>query len=531
MTRSTLRQGVVAAVAASVALSAFSASAAGDPGDLDPAWSTDGLLIGEDPLTGEAADIRADGTLAIAGGTPSGWLHVMSLDSAGQPDLQFGFEGSVQLPSCRPAAELVLASDESIFALSPDCLVKLTPQGTLDQSFSNDGVVGLHLARDFALDQDERILVAQTENDLSGVAVTRIEETGRVDLNFGDEGTALLDLGSYEGVALDTVGSEAVVAALDSGELAVFRLDQMGTPDELWGADGLATLDTDNVIAIGDVTALESGAVAVTGPYGFDYSLSYAARFDSTGDPDATFSGDGIETFNLPGFDDEHSLAAQEDGKLLMAGHWSYFCPGSAGPFCMWQRNTTLVRLTTAGQLDPTFGTGGFLALDIDGFDQGNEVIVDDETAYVVGSAQGRCCNREQELPHHILVARHLLEDSGSDFDADGVSVDECPTRFAQTDNGCPSYARTIEIDSKRVNRRSLKVELHLESQAEACVVPANTRLERKKKGHWIEIAEGNPIGTDYEIKRPGRGPFRVVLPAEKTEDVGRCLPAPPVKL
>jgi uncharacterized delta-60 repeat protein len=69
-----------------------------------------------------------------------------------------------------------------------------------------------------------------------------------------------------------------------------------------------------------------------------------AARYNLDGTLDTSFNGTGIALTSVAGF--PYSAAAQPDGRLLVVGN---------GPL--------LVRFTTDGKLDSTFGTGGVVSL------------------------------------------------------------------------------------------------------------------------------------------------------------------------
>lgn len=79
-----------------------------------------------------------------------------------------------------------------------------------------------------------------------------------------------------------------------------------------------------------------------------DFAL---ARYTSGGALDTSFGvgGAAILNFGTESHDEASSVALQADGKIVVAGHSNY----------LWSANFTLVRYTSAGVLDASFGSGG----------------------------------------------------------------------------------------------------------------------------------------------------------------------------
>ena len=97
------------------------------------------------------------------------------------------------------------------------------------------------------------------------------------------------------------------------------------------------------------------------GSGGADFGI---VRFNADGSSDLTFGGDGVvrydfgeggdvsATFDGGDWDQPYDLLIQPDGKILIAGYTGI----SAN---VLQPQAFLVRLTTAGLADPSFGTNG----------------------------------------------------------------------------------------------------------------------------------------------------------------------------
>jgi uncharacterized delta-60 repeat protein len=96
-----------------------------------------------------------------------------------------------------------------------------------------------------------------------------------------------------------------------------------------------------------------AGYVTGQGTNYYDFRIT---RYQANGQFDSTFGSGGSITTDISGQRDIPEVAVvQPDGKILVAGI------GYNGPNFDW----VLARYTSAGQLDPTFGNGGKLALDM----------------------------------------------------------------------------------------------------------------------------------------------------------------------
>src|SRR5262249_53663986 len=97
--------------------------------------------------------------------------------------------------------------------------------------------------------------------------------------------------------------------------------------------------------------ALQSdGTILAVGRSGTDVAL---ARYMPDGSLDATFGSGGRVVTNLGSTDVARAVAVQSDGKIVIAG-------ASGGDFA-------LVRYTTDGSLDTSFGAGGTVLTDFGG--------------------------------------------------------------------------------------------------------------------------------------------------------------------
>ncbi|NUM46498.1 MAG: tandem-95 repeat protein [Anaerolineales bacterium] len=166
------------------------------------------------------------------------------------------------------------------------------------------------------------------------------------------------------------------------------------------------------------------GKMVVVGSTDNDFAL---VRYTSAGNPDATFSGDGIVTTSIgPLADVAYAVALQTDGKIVVAGS------SDNGTFDIF----ALARYTTSGTLDATFGTGGVVTTTIAGARASASALViqPDGKIVVTGDANGV-----------FTVVRYTSTGAlDATFDTDGIAT----TTFGNTDQ---ATALTLQPDGKIV--------------------------------------------------------------------------------
>jgi uncharacterized delta-60 repeat protein len=145
----------------------------------------------------------------------------------------------------------------------------------------------------------------------------------------------------------------------------VFRYNSDGSPDTSFGSGGVASTPVGVGDALVQGVALQSDgkivvagwAIASTRPF-TDYAFA-TARFTTSGALDTTFGNGGIvitniksATGNLPGEDRATAVALDVNGKIVVSGF-------SEQGGTVYTEDIAVVRYTTTGTLDATFGSGG----------------------------------------------------------------------------------------------------------------------------------------------------------------------------
>ncbi len=402
----------------------MSAAAAGQ---FDPAFGTGGTATAGDPAISAgyalAQAVQPDGKVVVetyspATPTTTTVIHLTRFNANGTLDASFGTGGVAsdgQLPAgvtklglidYEQAESVLVQSDGKLLvtgtavddksAAMPERFyaVRFNADGTVDPTFNSSAAFGFTFDKGGATQDDvvwsaalgpdgKAYLVGRDNNDL---AVLRLNTDGSVDTTYGDHGGELrLTSAPTEADVKAVVDSSGrlVIAGTDvdgstgTSRFAVTRLRSNGSQDPTFANYGVAlssaTPENEYLNAAG--VALDAAGDIVVDAFGStdvdqQYTTAYAAaRFTPAGAPDATFGGgtgvvvgapvgDQQTTPSaVPTYDKVTGLAVQSDGRLLLTS-WNYQnVDGSYGGLGF------VTRLTAAGGLDASFGTGGVVDL------------------------------------------------------------------------------------------------------------------------------------------------------------------------
>ncbi len=189
-------------------------------------------------------------------------------------------------------------------------------------------------------------------------------QSGSLDPSFGSGGKVLAAIGNYGGDnAVLQPNGDIVVSVGEYALFAVARFLPNGKLDTSFGDGGVATaapamiggqavydansqslaLQSNGDIVVGGIVSSQSG----TSGFG-------VVRFTSTGAGDSSFgSGGGVATAISRGLTEAPALLVQSNGEIL-AGGWTLQATYRSETI-----TGSVVRYTSSGHLDTTFGSGG----------------------------------------------------------------------------------------------------------------------------------------------------------------------------
>lgn len=313
-----------------LALPAFAA-----PGDLDPSFSDDGMLVISPSIVNnssrfvKAVKIQADGRIVVGGGESGGRGHAM----------------------------------------------RLLPNGTLDTSFGGDGTIEVMagIVMSIAQQSDGKILFATTDT-VGGHSIVRFNIDGTLDSNFGNGGSSVLPM-AHEifGLVIQPDGKSVVVGSIVLDcclNILIVRFNPDGSRDATFGGDGVITTGyTSQEQPLPQSTlgahvgarnvVIQSDGKLIVSSYGYTFSAAGLLRYNSDGSLDSSFDGDGIvwptRILGSSGLDEE-GLALQADGRIVIAG---------VTDLRLSSADYTLQRYNSNGSLDTNFGQMGSVVLPV----------------------------------------------------------------------------------------------------------------------------------------------------------------------
>lgn len=293
----------------------------------------------------------------------------------GNFDPTFGLGGKV-LPQVRRYGEahaVVLQPDGKIIAAGArtvgSVVARYHPDGTVDRSFGNDGLVDGQLGSgiiDAALQPDGKLVVVATGEIVcctAEILVARYDADGTLDPTFGSGGVVAQDLfgeNVARAVALQPDGKIVVGGfhRASSDDFTLRRLNPDGSADASFGSSGqvVTTIASGSGRDVVETVAVQPDGKIVAAGFAFtgtrdDLAL---ARYDPDGSLDATFGVGGTLTTAIGSYRTvAEDVVLQPDGKIVAVG-WAEDNPSL--------RTFALARYLADGTLDAGFGGAGTVA-------------------------------------------------------------------------------------------------------------------------------------------------------------------------
>ena len=245
---------------------------------------------------------------------------------------------------------------------------RLLANGALDTGFGVGGWMttsfeSLEEVWDLAIQSDGKIVAIGNRSgiypDPSGV-MARYNSNGTLDTSFGTDGKVHSGYGnaSWQAVTLQADG-KIVVAGKKDGHFTVARFTTGGVLDTTFNLTGIATVVIGDASGASDVAVDSNGKIVAVGAGGSSGSPGdfAVARFNDDGTLNLSFGTAGITTVDLAGAssDAARKLAIDGSGKIYVAGEADGGSDGMAA----------VVRLTSSGVLDTTFGATGKLTYQV----------------------------------------------------------------------------------------------------------------------------------------------------------------------
>lgn len=278
------------------------------------------------------------------------------------------------------------------------------PDGTPDTDFATNGVFTYELDNEALLYSGMitaagKILLvgATTDYETYRMLLIQLNEDGTPDDSFGTNGVVVQSVGQAPtfnedfayNVAQDASGNILVCGNSHGADYVrrpvVVRFTSTGALDTDFGVDGVATIPVMQVgaSAFKCVRVQPDGKILASGYFG-ETELWYTlllARFHADGTLDDTFSGDGVVRHSYGNVDDlAQEFVLTPDGSILTAGktvtvNYNY--------------SALLMKFTPAGELDASFGNAGAVKEDLDDFDYGWNLALQNDGRIIMAGTSG----------------------------------------------------------------------------------------------------------------------------------------------
>lgn len=184
-----------------------------------------------------------------------------------------------------------------------------------------------------------------------------------------------------------------------------------GTVDTAFGTSGKVITPLGSISDKGYSIVIQSdskiilGGTSTTSFSSFDFALT---RYNNDGTMDNTFGTGGKVITPVTAKSEGHSVAIQSDGKILLGGSDKWY--------------TNLVRYTSDGSLDTTFGIGGIVITDVPGHysEKCRSVAIQTDGKIIIG---GYASNNSNDKRYFVLI-RYTIDGSlDTAFGAGGIVI------------------------------------------------------------------------------------------------------------
>jgi len=341
----------------------------------------------------KAMAVQSDGKLVVGGesldGTRTNFALARYLPD-GSIDPSFGLNGIVMTDfggsavinalAIQADGKIVAGGNTDTFQFSAFALARYHTDGTLDTTFgpSSNGKI---TARPGSLDNRLNALELQGDKILVGgvsfqplatfvsggkdtFTLMRFQADGSVDTTFGTDGNGIVKT-LFENMSGTKLASEMITLAIQpTGEIvaggwavvagqdfALARYDSNGNLDTSFSGDGMVITSISTGIEQVNALMFQPTGEIVAG--GFALNFFALVRYDASGNLDTSFNGSGILTTSIGsgGSASIHSLFF--DSNRITAGGISFNGINNS--------EFTLARYDLTGTLDATFGAGGIV--------------------------------------------------------------------------------------------------------------------------------------------------------------------------
>lgn len=380
------------------------------------------------------------------------FVPVLLLAQAGTLDTSFGVNGksTICFGENVLSNSTVIQQDNKLIAVGykdpqNGFASRVSSDGSLDNLFGVNGIREFPFGSWFwavDLTPSGKIVAAGYIPTISGdndIIVSKIDTNGNYDTNFGNNGIAIVDLGTPHdyAYAVKIQTDEKILIGGSTGSVnggfSLIRLDSNGNLDPTFGIGGkvMTVFSAGNESRINTMEILPDGKILVGGTRVNGSQNIALAKYNIDGSLDISFGIVGkVETIINPGVsDDLKNIKMLSDGSIIAQGIHNLFGNINDG-------GNFLLKYLSNGLLDTNFGTNG-VVINLGEFSGYGLAIQSDNKIIVSGASAGS-----------FIVARYLENGTyDSSFNGTGKVI----TSFDVQNNPCFSTSVLIQPDNKIV--------------------------------------------------------------------------------
>lgn len=357
---------------------------------LDTSFGDNGYVLVDWPTTGIArmyAQLQPDGKIIVSGnhiGSIPREGYIFRLKDDGSMDLSYGTDGYYIIPTLVPdqdvqGPDIYLLPDNSLIAYSSSygsSLVKLTPQGTIDPGFVQNGGSSSFNSQEFSILDAQQTYLYLIESFPPHNGLQRFSTaTGLLDTSFGNAQHSLampVGFNSDSEAAVQADGKVTIIRethAAGENLTYVYRILPNGTPDPDFGTNGFTLLygTTESSSEREECMVYdEAGSLYIASRNWETFDNTAIYKLDANGAPVLTFGTNGKivlpdNYFVLDVYVHDGHLYAL--GRKMLSENFN-------------DCNLLLAKYSLDGQPDTNFGTNGIFTEDSNPYLESGEDVV-----------------------------------------------------------------------------------------------------------------------------------------------------------
>jgi len=327
-----------------------------DFGDIESLYDMAVDAEGRIVLVGTTQVLGSYRKIAVARLTADGELD-LDFDSDGKKTVDLGSTATALAVSVETDGQITIAGYKGSLVTPQIMVLRLTESGAVAPTFNSGNPVvetepNYSLAYEVLVQSDGKILVVGGTGDQ--LSVHRYNSDGSLDTAFGTSGRLLRRVGDFSSgrsAEFDSVGRVviALLAEIDGDDdFAAVRMNSDGSWDDTFGSNGGFSYDFDDETDwVTSIAVDDADGVVLTGRASVDGDDDLGAvRLDATGSlvwAKSVDHGDLVDN-------EAQSVAFDNEGRIVFGGCWT--CDSLVGA------DIAVTRLLSDGSLDEAFGAG-----------------------------------------------------------------------------------------------------------------------------------------------------------------------------